>query len=174
MVEKYLFKNFKQRPEDEQVQIIDFFKTERTQDETLAFFDYKRSAIKELTDDHTLSRRDERFINLAGNVQITPKYSIHEELRRGLDEARRGPKARARPEPRPARAPTETEQRVLDIIGTFRKGAPIQTGDVRFAAACDGLDLSDMDPAALTRVLKRRCEPRIDREVHRTYWYRTW
>ena len=167
MVQKFLFKNIAKYTDEEQKQIIDYFSTERTQDETLAFFGYKRAAIADLIADHALIRRDERYIALNESVQITPKYRIHKDLK--YDKAPPAIKQKKKIKPL-----TETETRVLNTIGTFRKGAPIQTGDVRFAAACDGLDLSDMDPAALTRVLKRRCEPRIDREVHRTYWYRTW
>ena len=173
MVEKFLFKSFNKYPEESKDAIIQYFSEERTRDEALAFFGYGRArrVIPELIDDHTLKQRDERFVDMDGNVQITPKYRIHKELQRNKDNER--PHISHVPPVR-TEAATETEARILDTIGTFREGAPIQTGDIRFASKCDGLDLSDMDPAALTRVLKRRCEPRIDREVHRTYWYRTW
>ena len=70
---------------------------------------------------------------------------------------------------------SDTEQGILDTVGTFRMGAEMQSDDVRFASLCDGHDLSDIEPRTLTRVLRMRCNPVSHPDTHfPTGWVRRW
>ena len=70
--------------------------------------------------------------------------------------------------------PEDIVQSVLETIGTFRKDAPIQTDDVRFASKCDGMDLSEISAKQLTSILRKRCTPHKRKGRYSTLWTRKW
>jgi len=61
---------------------------------------------------------------------------------------------------------------IEQVIKSFRPGAKIRIDDVRFAAAVDGIDLSQYTGLQLAGMLKEFCDPVVEEGNHFSYWIR--
>ncbi len=52
---------------------------------------------------------------------------------------------------------SDDEQFILDVVGTFRFGAPITLDDIRFAAKADGRNIDYINGSTLSRIVSKRC-----------------
>ena len=172
-----------------QVRIWEFFRTERTLDEAAAFFNKGPLAglwIEALVDDHTLSKRMERFISFNGSIQIISQYRFTSTAAEPILKYLRGRTVKEKkPEPaeensveglaKKLRLEPDLVRYVVDAIGEFRMDADILTSDIRFSSKCDGVDISCIPPYKLTKILYFRCEPTPEKGAGgRTIWKRKW
>lgn len=65
-------------------------------------------------------------------------------------------------------------QSILEIVRSFRPGAPITVQDVRAVAGFEKIDLSGIRGISISRVIAEICDPGPEaRNGHeRIYWYR--